>query len=98
MSNEIFRKRPIFGRRVLVSVKRDYDMDSKADAYEAEHGKSIERIKTFESLVLRYKSNVIVFTQTQNGPMTFGIRDAIRKFTYEEVVRMAKGVSFNHRI
>jgi hypothetical protein len=98
MSNDILRKRPILGRRVLVPFKRDYDMDSKADAYEAEHGKSIERIRTFESLVLRYKSNVIVFTQTQNGPMTFGIRDAIRKFTYEEVVRMAKGVSFNHRI
>ena len=86
------------GRRVLVSVKRDYNMDSKADVYVAENGEPIERIKTFESLVLRYKSNVIVFTQTQNGPMTFGIRDAIRKFTYEEVVRMAKGVSFNHRI
>ena len=98
MSNDILRKRPILGRRVLVPFKRDYDMDSKADVYVAENGEPIERIKTFESLVLRYKSNVIVFTQTQNGPMTFGIRDAIRKFTYEEVVRMAKGVSFNHRI
>ena len=97
MSNDIFRKRPILGRRVLVSVKRDYNMDSKADVYVAENGEPIERIKTFESLVLRYKSNVIVFTH-DNEPMTFGIRDAIRKFTYEEVVRMAKGVSFNHRI
>jgi hypothetical protein len=97
MSNDIFRKRPILGRRVLVSVKRDYNMDSKADVYVAENGEPIERIKTFESLVLRYKSNVIVFTH-DNEPMTFGIRDAIPKFTYEEVVRRAKGVSFNHRI
>ena len=98
MSNDIFRKRPILGKRVLVPIKNEYNMGYRADAYEAEHGKSIERIKTFESLVLRYESNVIVFTQTEKEPMTFGIRDAIRKFTYEEVVRMAKGVSFNHRI
>ena len=37
MSNDIFRKRPILGKRVLVPMNRD-NMDSKADVYVAEHG------------------------------------------------------------
>ena len=83
MSNDTFRKRPILGRRVLVPMNRD-NMDSKADVYVAENGEPIERIKTVESLVLRYESNIIVFTP-DNDPMTFEIREAIRKWTHEEL-------------
>ena len=91
MSNDIFRKRPILGRRVLVPMNRD-NMDSKADVYVAENGEPIERSKTYESLVLRYESNIVVFTH-DGEPITF---EAIRKVNYEEVLNRFKATCYNY--